>query len=59
MGLYAFFYAFLHVINFIIFDASLDWVVIMNSFQKPFVWIGLSCFFDARFYGIDLYQKGI
>lgn len=62
IGLFAFFYAFLHLCNFIILDAELDVdFIIKESFDKPFVYLGMSAFFILVFMAITsiktLYAK--
>ena len=50
IGLFGFFYAFLHLINFIVFDADLDVVFIIDeTFDKPFIYLGMIAFFILLF----------
>jgi len=45
LGLYAFFYALLHLAAFAWLDYGLDWVLIVDAFQqRPFVQVGLAAF---------------
>lgn len=46
LGLYAFFYAFLHLITYSIFDKSLDFPAIAaDVLQRPFIAVGMLAFF--------------
>lgn len=46
MGLFGFFYALLHLLNFILLDAELDMAfVLKESLDKPFVYLGMVAFF--------------
>ena len=50
IGLLGFFYAFLHLLNFIVFDASFDFEFILKeSFEKPFIYLGMIAFFILLF----------
>ena len=45
IGLFSFFYAFLHFINFAILDAELDFgFIIKESLDKPFIFLGVALF---------------
>lgn len=62
IGLFAFFYAFLHFLNFFVFDAELDVdFVIKESLDKPFVYLGMISFSILIFMAItsirSLYKK--
>jgi len=62
VGLYGFFYAFLHLINFAIFDAQLDFEFIAKeTIDKPFIYLGMLAFFILLFMTItsikSLYKK--
>jgi sulfoxide reductase heme-binding subunit YedZ len=62
IGLFSFFYAFLHVSNFIVLDAELDVdFIIKESLDKPFVYLGMTAFFILVFMAITsvktLYAK--
>ena len=53
IGLFGFFYAFLHLINFIILDASFDFeFIIKETLDKPFIYLGMIAFFILLFMGI-------
>ncbi|WP_320036316.1 ferric reductase-like transmembrane domain-containing protein [Halarcobacter sp.] len=53
VGLMGFFYALLHFLNFIIFDAQGDFSFIINeSFDKPFIYLGVIAFFILLFMAI-------
>ena len=53
IGLLGFFYAFLHLLNFIVFDASFDFEFILKeSFEKPFIYLGMFAFFILLFMAI-------
>lgn len=46
LGLYAFFYAFLHLITYSIFDKSFDLAAIVGDvWQRPFIAVGMLAFF--------------
>ena len=50
IGLFGFFYAFLHLINFIVFDADLDvFFIIDETLDKPFIYLGMIAFFILLF----------
>jgi len=62
IGLFAFFYAFLHFCNFYVFDAELDVeFVVKESLDKPFVYLGMISFsiliFMAATSSRNLYKK--
>jgi len=62
IGLFAFFYAFLHFCNFYVFDAELDVdFVVKESLDKPFVYLGMISFsillFMAATSTRELYRK--
>lgn len=53
VGLLAFFYAFLHLVNFVVFDASFDFKFILEeTFEKPFIYLGMIAFFILLFMAI-------
>lgn len=53
IGLLGFLYAFLHLLNFIVFDASFDFEFILKeSFEKPFIYLGMIAFFILLFMAI-------
>ena len=50
IGLFGFFYAFLHLLNFIVFDAEFNLVfIIEETIDKPFVYLGMIAFFILLF----------
>ena len=50
VGLFGFFYAFLHLINFIVFDAELNPLfIIEETLDKPFIYLGMISFFILLF----------
>ena len=58
IGLYAFFYAFLHFLVFFVLDAQLDIVfVIEESLDKPFVYLGMIAFLLLLFMAITSTKK--
>ena len=53
IGLLGFFYAFLHLLNFIVFDASFDFEFILKeTVEKPFIYLGMIAFFILLFMAI-------
>ena len=53
VGLLGFFYAFMHLINFIVFDASFDFeFIIKETLDKPFIYLGMIAFFILLFMAI-------
>lgn len=58
IGLYGFFYAFLHFLNFFILDAELDFsFVIKETLDKPFIYLGMIAFFILIFMAITSTKK--
>lgn len=58
IGLYAFFYAFLHFLVFFVLDAQFDVAfVIEESLDKPFVYLGMMAFFALLFMAITSTKK--
>ena len=62
IGLFGFFYAFLHLINFVVFDADLDiFFIIDETLDKPFIYLGMIAFFILLFMAItstkNLFKK--
>ncbi len=58
VGLFAFFYAFLHFINFYVLDAELDFAfVIKETLDKPFVYLGMISFVILLFMAITSTKK--
>jgi sulfoxide reductase heme-binding subunit YedZ len=50
IGILGFFYAFLHLTNFIVFDAQFDLkFIIKETFEKPFIYLGMMAFFILLF----------
>ncbi|GGD32899.1 hypothetical protein GCM10012288_03530 [Malaciobacter pacificus] len=50
VGLYGFFYALLHLLNFIGFDAQFDVLFIFEeTIDKPFIYLGMIAFFIVLF----------
>lgn len=53
IGLFGFFYAFLHLSNFIVLDAQFDLeFVLKESLDKPFIYLGMIAFFILLFMAI-------
>lgn len=53
VGLYSFLYAFLHMLNFIIFDMELDFgSVFKETLEKPFIYLGMGAFFILLFMAV-------
>lgn len=53
VGLFSFFYAFLHMLNFVILDMELDLAeVIKETLEKPFIYLGMSAFLILLFMAI-------
>ncbi|QKF66355.1 periplasmic DMSO/TMAO reductase YedYZ, heme-binding membrane subunit [Arcobacter venerupis] len=62
IGLLGFFYALLHLLNFIVLDASFDFsFIIKETVDKPFIYLGMIAFFIVLFMAItstkDLFRK--
>lgn len=58
IGLFAFFYAFLHFLNFYILDAQLDFTfVIKETLDKPFIYLGMIAFAILLFMAITSTKK--
>jgi methionine sulfoxide reductase heme-binding subunit len=62
IGLLGFFYALLHLLNFVILDAQFDFeFVIKETLDKPFIYLGMIAFFIVLFMAItstkDLFRK--
>ena len=50
IGILGFFYAFLHLTNFVVFDAQFDLnFIIKETFEKPFIYLGMIAFFILLF----------
>ncbi|MGE4383778.1 MAG: sulfite oxidase heme-binding subunit YedZ [Arcobacter sp.] len=53
VGLLGFFYALLHLLNFVVLDASFDLdFIIKETIEKPFIYLGMSAFFIVLFMAI-------
>ncbi|MGM0518063.1 MAG: sulfite oxidase heme-binding subunit YedZ [Campylobacterota bacterium] len=53
IGLWGFFYAFLHMLNFIIFDAQMSFsFVLKETLDKPFIYLGMIAMFILLFMAI-------
>ncbi len=58
IGLFAFFYAFLHFLNFYVLDAQLDFsFVLKETLDKPFVYLGMISFIILIFMAITSTKK--
>jgi len=58
VGLYAFFYSFLHFLVFFVLDAQFDIeFVIEESIDKPFVYLGMIAFFTLVFMAVTSSRK--
>jgi sulfoxide reductase heme-binding subunit YedZ len=50
IGLFGFFYALLHLMNFVVFDAEFDILfIIEETIDKPFIYLGMIAFFILTF----------
>lgn len=60
IGLFGFFYALLHMVNFVVFDAQLDLgFIIEETLDKPFIYLGMIAFFYTIIYGSYIHKKVI
>ena len=58
VGLLGFFYALLHLLTFIVLDAQFDLeFVIKETFDKPFIYLGMIAFFILLFMGLTSTKK--
>jgi methionine sulfoxide reductase heme-binding subunit len=58
IGLLGFFYALLHLLNFIILDAQFDFKFVINeTLDKPFIYLGMIAFFIIFFMAISSTKK--
>ena len=58
IGLLGFFYALLHLLNFIVFDASFDFEFILKeTIEKPFIYLGMIAFFILLFMALTSTKK--
>ena len=57
VGLFAFFYAFLHFLNFIILDMELDIALALNeTLKKPFIYLGMGAFAILIFMAVTSFR---
>jgi sulfoxide reductase heme-binding subunit YedZ len=57
VGLFSFFYALLHMLNFLILDMELDLVSALNeTFDKPFIYLGMASFLILLFMAITSHR---
>jgi sulfoxide reductase heme-binding subunit YedZ len=58
VGLFSFFYALLHMLNFIILDMELDlYFALKETLDKPFIYLGMIAFFILLFMAITSLRK--
>ncbi|MDM5271615.1 ferric reductase-like transmembrane domain-containing protein [Sulfurovum sp. zt1-1] len=58
VGLFSFFYALLHLLNFLILDMELDLVSALNeTFDKPFIFFGMASFLILLFMAITSHRS--
>lgn len=62
IGLFGFFYALLHLLNFIVLDAQFDFeFVVKETLDKPFIYLGMISFFIVLFMAVtstkELFRK--
>lgn len=58
VGLFAFFYAFLHFLNFYVLDAGFDFsFVLKETLDKPFVYLGMIAFVILFFMAVTSTKK--
>jgi len=58
VGLFSFFYALLHLLNFLILDMELDLVSALNeTFDKPFIYLGMASFLILLFMAITSHRS--
>lgn len=58
IGLFGFFYALLHMVNFIVFDAQLDLgFIVEETLDKPFIYLGMIAFFILLFMALTSTKK--
>lgn len=58
IGLFSFFYAFLHMLNFLILDMELDIAsAVEETLEKPFIYLGMSAFFILVFMAVTSTKK--
>jgi sulfoxide reductase heme-binding subunit YedZ len=57
VGLFSFFYALLHLLNFLVLDMELDLVSALNeTFDKPFIYLGVASFLILLFMAVTSYR---
>lgn len=58
IGLWGFFYALIHMTNFVLFDAELDFLFIVDeTLDKPFIYLGMIAFIIILFMAITSTKK--
>lgn len=58
VGLFSFFYAFLHMLNFVILDMELNLSSVLDeTLKKPFIYLGMSAFFILLFMTLTSTKK--
>lgn len=58
IGLFSFFYALLHLLNFLILDMQLDLVSVLNeTFDKPFIYLGMTSFSILLFMALTSHRS--
>lgn len=58
IGLYGFFYAFLHMLNFIVLDMELDIMFALEeTFDKPFIYLGMLAFLLLLFMATTSFKQ--
>ena len=58
-GLFAFFYALLHLLNFLVFDMELDpAAALRETLEKPFIYLGMTVFVILLFMAATSTRKG-
>lgn len=58
IGLFSFFYALLHLLNFLILDMEFDLVfALKETFDKPFIYLGMTSFLILFFMALTSYRS--
>ncbi len=58
IGLFGFYYVFLHFLNFVILDMEVDFTkVIKETLEKPFIYLGMISFFLLLFMTVTSFGK--
>lgn len=58
LGLYAFFYACLHLCNFIFFELQFDFSLLLNEIiERPYITVGMAAFFIILLLAITSFNK--